>query len=444
MTDARAGDARAGEQPDVLIVGGGVLGLWLLGELRDRHYHAVLLERRELGGEQTCHSHVYIHEGHLYREAHADLARRLRTVHLSWSAWLSSQTVARGFEPSCFGFKGLPEADGKLALWAKLELPINEVDPPGVLEGGVVRRTFQTRECCLTGESLVDALRAKLDHCITLVDDIESISVAPDPSTRGAEITGVRVRLSGTSVDVRPRALVLAAGARNQPLLDLVAGGRQPLKGMVQAKQQLRLAHMLVIRGAAGRLAPLTGIFPDVGGLFLVSRVTDDEVVWLVSDDRSPLVDSVEEWLDRDTREWLPRMLLSLRQIAPKQFADDHLPHLQWGVYAAPKAEGRASGALPDEERIEQCGIRNMWAVWPTKLTLAPIASLAVTDAIVKARIDPSGEDGVPASWRPVCRRPDTAPERWRQTPLIAWDDFRRCHRLEWHEMTEKVGGRGE
>ena len=61
-------DSEVAIAADVLIIGGGVMGLWLLNDLRQAGYSALLLEKRELGGEQTCHSHVYLHRGYLYNE----------------------------------------------------------------------------------------------------------------------------------------------------------------------------------------------------------------------------------------------------------------------------------------------------------------------------------------------------------------------------------------
>ena len=416
-------------EPDVLIIGGGVFGLWLLNELHQRKYLALLLERRELGGEQTCHSHVYLHEGHLYREAQKKLSAQLREVHVLWDAWLTAHAVERGFEPSCFGFKSAAAADARVALWSQLGLPATETPAPAALTGGKIMRTFRTGGRCLTGESLVEHLRRDVDDLITRVDEIEAITVTLPPA--GAEVTEVRAMVQDEPLLFRPRALVIAAGAGNQALLDLAAGGRRPLAGVVREAQQLRLAHMLIVRGAADDLEPMTGIFPDAGGLFLVSRVMGDEVIWLVSDNRSPPLSFAEEWLAHDTRRWLPRVLLELREIAPSQFAADKLCRLRWGAYDAPKAERRVTGTLPDQEQIEQFHIKNLWAVWPTKLTLAPKASRAVTSQIRKVLGAPTRKSRLPPAWTTARRRPDTAPERWRQTPILPWDEFKRCHRID-------------
>lgn len=48
---------------DVVVLGGGIGGLWLLNRLRGRGYNAVLLETGELGGGQSVNSQGMIHGG---------------------------------------------------------------------------------------------------------------------------------------------------------------------------------------------------------------------------------------------------------------------------------------------------------------------------------------------------------------------------------------------
>src|SRR5690625_4238839 len=51
---------------DLVVVGGGVAGLWLINRLRSAGYDAVLLESRALGGEQSMASQGMIHGGIKY------------------------------------------------------------------------------------------------------------------------------------------------------------------------------------------------------------------------------------------------------------------------------------------------------------------------------------------------------------------------------------------
>jgi len=72
---------------DVLIVGGGIAGLWLNARLRQQGFSTVLVERGSLGGGQSLKSQGIIHGGAKYAlhgaltgasEAIADMPRRWR------------------------------------------------------------------------------------------------------------------------------------------------------------------------------------------------------------------------------------------------------------------------------------------------------------------------------------------------------------------------------
>src|SRR2546421_12750929 len=51
---------------DVLIIGGGIAGVWILDELRRAGIDAILLEKRALGDGQTVASQGIIHGGLKY------------------------------------------------------------------------------------------------------------------------------------------------------------------------------------------------------------------------------------------------------------------------------------------------------------------------------------------------------------------------------------------
>ena len=51
---------------DVVIIGGGVAGLWLLNRLNDLGYNALLIEKEGIGGTQTLCSQGIIHGGVKY------------------------------------------------------------------------------------------------------------------------------------------------------------------------------------------------------------------------------------------------------------------------------------------------------------------------------------------------------------------------------------------
>src|SRR5438105_4298903 len=107
---------------DVLIIGGGVQGLWLLDSLCRLGYDAILLERRLLGSQQTCHSHVYLHHGLVYAAealgTNENLIDRLHHVRGTWGAWLAGRTnIAWGHQPSYFGFNNRFRLEEQVRKW---------------------------------------------------------------------------------------------------------------------------------------------------------------------------------------------------------------------------------------------------------------------------------------------------------------------------------------
>ena len=181
MTNAAEAE-QAAEMPmalDVLIIGGGILGLWLLMELHEAGYAVLLLERRELGGEQTCHSHVYIHQGHWYHVI--ELSARLKDTQARWQRWLEKHSPQRAVTPSYFGFRSDAEVDLRTKLWndERLHLPYTPVSPDTVraLRGGSIKILLQTPEITFDGTSLVRELGHSVDEFIGRIEEVRNIRV---------------------------------------------------------------------------------------------------------------------------------------------------------------------------------------------------------------------------------------------------------------------------
>jgi len=414
--------------PHVLIIGGGVQGLWLLDVLRANGLEAVLLERRSLGGQQTCHSHVYIHRGHMYNAGQESLVARLAAVDALWREWCAKHphlTVeANG---SCFGYQNPTDAEDKAAFWESLGLDHDALHAvPEAIRDGVVASALLSPEYCLNGNQLTATLAAPHAASICRIDSVDAIRV----DGRRGKIEEVLVRVEPwSSAEFRPGAVVLAAGAGNQALLDLAGGGARTLQASVRDRQQVRKAHMLVVAGEDGVLPRLRHalVLPKLRGLFIVPRRSGGDNVWLVSDDRSPDSSLADDWIARGAQGWLPEVLAALRALAPVAFSEPE--RLRWGIYDGPKAEGRATGGVPHEERIERFrGIADLWAVWPTKLSLAPLAARQVLKELTGSGVLDGFQPQGMARFQRVRRDPPVAPERWTVTPMMTWEQFRACY----------------
>src|SRR3989338_5957509 len=75
---------------DIIIFGGGIAGLWLLAQLKEQGYSALLLENQSLGQGQTILSQGIIHGGTKYavKQQLTPLARHIKTMPAYWQACL--------------------------------------------------------------------------------------------------------------------------------------------------------------------------------------------------------------------------------------------------------------------------------------------------------------------------------------------------------------------
>lgn len=157
----------------------------------------------------------------------------------------------------------------------------------------------------------------------------------------------------------------------------------------------------------------------------MTRAVSEQENVWLVSDNRSIHINNAEDWIVHDPRWWLYRVLVNLQAISPRLVAGAR--NVRWGIYEAPKAEAapKIAGKIPEEEHIHQCG-ESAWAVWPTKLTLAPLASEKLIRDHLKL-----GSPGSGASDFADYVHPEAARETWKKIRMFEWKDFSEIYCLE-------------
>jgi glycine/D-amino acid oxidase-like deaminating enzyme len=400
---------------DVLLIGGGAQGLWLLNDLSKRQYRTVLLERAELGGGQTCHSHGLIHRGHYYDDI--DMMIILNTAAQFWEAFVDERGISK-LNPSraLAGFGPGTAVERHTYFWNTAGLRFDPCpQEPDVLVDGKVKHLFETEEFSLDPSEVIAGLARDVDHATYKLDDSEdALGFVHDGNT----IERVQARLSGQDVEFAPRYVVLCAGVGNRGLLAKL--GRDTNPGQDTPVQAARKNHMMVLRG--DHLPMMTAVFPIRGGLqgvFLCPRTdaTTGQPVWLASDHNSlPFPMTADGGSDVDSKpseDWVKRMLISLRATAPGVFAERDRDDLELAVYTGPTSERNFGvGQHMTDLFIDPLGFENALTIWPTKLTMTPFASNVTTRFIRPKVPDASGE------WPRVDREvtappPAVAPEMW-------------------------------
>ena len=377
---------------DVLIVGGGIAGLWLHARLRQLGYASLLVENASLGGGQSVKSQGIIHGGAKYAlhgamtgasEAIADMPRRWR------------EALAGNGELDLSGVRILSDAH---YLWS-----------PGTLAGNLTSffasKAVRGRVDQVKGEQLPPALqhpkfKGKVYRLAELVLDVPSLiarlaELAGDSLLAAEQIEPLREQqaLVGLRVDgreIRAQRIVLSAGGGNAELLKQL--------GISQPTQQLRPLHMVLAKGPA--LKPLyahcLGGGPKPRVTVTTHPAADGQWVWYLGGDLAEA-----EGVARDEAEQI--------KAAQKEMAD-LLPWVdqaatQWATLRVDRAEPAQSGLVrPDNAFLAEQ--ERLLVGWPTKLALAPDFADHILATLQRDNLQPAADMSLPELPRPALGQP--------------------------------------
>jgi glycerol-3-phosphate dehydrogenase len=377
---------------DVLIVGGGIAGLWLNARLRGRGFTTLLLENHSLGGAQSVKSQGIIHGGTKYAlhgaltgasEAIADMPRRWRAA------------LAGDGELDLRGVRVLSEAH---YLWS-----------PGSLLGNITSffasKALRGRVDTVEGERLPEALRhpafkGKVYRLEELVLDVPSLierltELAGDSLLAIRHIEALREEgeLTGLIVDglqVRAQRIVLAAGGGNVGLLTSL--------GLHEPNMQLRPLHMVLAKGPG--LKPL---YAHCLGGGTKPRVTvtshpsaDGQWIWYLGGELAEA-----NGVDRDEDAQIAYAQKEMAELLP--WVD--FTGTRWASLRVDRAEPAQSNlARPDSAFLAENG--HLLVGWPTKLALAPDFADRVITALDRDGIQPGEASVIVEAERPPLARP--------------------------------------
>ncbi len=388
---------------DVLIIGGGVAGLWTLATLKQAGYHAVLLECDALGAGQTRYAQGIIHGGTkyaltgkltassaavadmpaLWRACHAgkgvlDLsaATLLSDAHYLWSTATLTSRISGFFASKVMRGRTMPlqkNARPELFQHAQFRGQIYQLDEP----------VFDTH-------SVVRALATPWLDCILEVDADSYACNANQLSVQ--DKTGARYQFDY-------RRLVLLAGSGNAALLKQL--------DMTQPQMQLRPLKMVMLRGGLQNC-----VYAHCLGASVNPRITitshfdaDNNIVWYLGGQLA------EDGVQRSDAQQIAQAQAELAELIPWQ----SLGNCEWATLDIKRAEMRKrDGSRPDTFALEQHD--NIITAWPTKLALAPRLAAALMHSLQAAGIAATHGQGekLPAWPAPhFARLPWCERERW-------------------------------
>lgn len=376
---------------DVAIVGGGIAGLWLLAQLRQRGYGAVLIENAQLGAGQTLCAQGIIHGGAKYA-LHGQLSDSAKTIAGMPALWRRCLNDAD--EPDLRAARLLAEHQylwatraptSQLAAFFASQLMQSRMekvvdDRPAVLRHPDFRGTVYRLD-----EPIVDVasvLRALAGH------HREALLLSQEPVALTAEGTLLLRHPSRPPLTVQAACTVFTAGAGNA--------------GLPWAAQQLRPLHMVMVRGSVlpGVLyAHCLGV-SDTPRLTVTSHYdASGRLIWYLGGGLA------EEGVKRDRAE---QIRATRRELATL------LPWVDWSqaefaTFTVQRAEAcQRLGTRPAEPSVLENG--RVIVAWPTKLALAPLLAERIAALLPTLAVQPQLLNvKALADWP----RPEVAPPPW-------------------------------
>ena len=377
---------------DIAIIGGGIAGLWLNAQLRQRGFNTLLIEQNSLGGGQSVKSQGIIHGGAKYAlhgaltgssEAIAEMPERwrkalngegeldLRGVRLLSDAhYLWSPGSIAGNLTSFFASK---------AMRGRVDQVKGQQLPPALQHKDFKGRVYRLSELVLDVPSLVERMADLAGDSL-----LQATSITP----RYENQTLVGVQADNYSINAQ--RVVFCAGSGTEALLHAFA--------LSKPEQQLRPLHMVLAKGPA--LLPLYAHCLGGGSKPRVTVTThpaaDGQWVWYLGGNLAEA-----DGVARSEAEQIRAAQTEIAQLLPWVAQEQ----IQWATLRVDRAEPVQSGLTrPDNAFVTEHG--GLVVGWPTKLALAPDFSDRVIKLLERDGIQPSAAQSYADLPRPSVAQP--------------------------------------
>lgn len=366
---------------DIIIIGGGVAGLWVHRRLNDLGYHAILIEKHSIGNGQTLSSQGIIHGGAKYTlngmltgaaSAIADMPQRwldclagsgeidlsqtkLLTQHqLMWSTQSVSSKLT--------SFLSSKALNGKMQSLSKKSYP--DIFNTAAFKGNL----YQLNEPVLDIPSLLKNLTKKWQHRI----------ICTNSDYQFVETTnGLINSVISDAFEIHTKKIILSSGEGNEELLqklniDSPKMQRRPLQMVLMKGEKLPRLYAHCIGASTKPVATITS-----------HTHSDSDNVWYIGGNIA------EEGINQTSESLIRHTQTTLQKILPWLDTND----IEWTTHCVNRAEPAQKNLLrPDTAFL--AGVKNITITWPTKLALTPNLADQLIHTLKEQSIMPSSNDG--------------------------------------------------
>lgn len=382
---------------DVIIIGGGVAGLWLNARLHQLGYSTLLIENNTLGGGQSVKSQGIIHGGTKYAlngaltsasEAISGMPKRWRDCLagqgeldltgvniLSNYHYLWSPGSIAGNLMSFFASK---------ALQARVKQVKNDELPLALQNEKFKGKAYQLDELVFNVPSVIERLVKLSGNRVLAAKDLVLLDSSKD-----------KVVIKADDFTIEAQQLVLAAGEGTEDILKHFK--------LTKPAMQIRPLHMVMVKSA--NIKPLYAHCLGVGVKPRLTVTThyhkDGTPVWYLGGDLAEAAG-----VAREEQQQINFAKAELTKLIP--WID--LTNAQWATLRVNRAEPAQNNLMrPDSAFIVEQ--QPIITGWPTKLALAPDFADQCIQRLTKNNIKPRYQQPLPELPKPMLAS-------------TAWDDL--------------------
>ncbi len=374
-------------ETDIVIVGGGIAGLWLLNRLRTLGFSTILLESNTLGGEQTLKSQGIIHGGMKYalQGAITAASQAIADMPALWMKCLSgkgeidlSAVPVLSHEQFLWSNNKLI---GKLAGFFANQTLAGEIDKipleayPEIFKNPAFKgQIYALKEIVIDVPTLIRELVKPNQDAVFRINPIIDDHLHIDETDK---LTSLSVMSPfGDTVEIKANKYIFTAGAGNELLIKKL--------NTKEIAMQRRPLHMVLMKTDF----PYT-LYAHCLGLGATPRITitthqthDGKTAWYLGGQIA------EEGVKRDSATQCKQAKKELSGLFP--WLD--FSKAQFTSFFIDRAEPQQpDGKRPDSVYIKN--IQNMMIAWPTKLALAPKLTQHIIDSLAQENITPGDVD---------------------------------------------------